>query len=102
MTRGAPAGDVRPAPDSELSAPPRELAWPGAPGATGYRVRLYDARAEPLWESGLLEEPRIEVPTEAISIMEAAGEGAAFLWTVEIEGPPTRDPLGPFWFRVAP
>ncbi|MGH9318734.1 MAG: hypothetical protein ACRD3V_02450, partial [Vicinamibacteria bacterium] len=99
-TRGDPALDVQPAPNAELAASPRELVWPAEPGATGYRVRLFDARAETIWESGRTDEPRVELPPDAIRSIEAAGEGAAFVWSVEVEGASARDRLGPFWFRV--
>jgi hypothetical protein len=99
-TRGETSLDVTPAPESSLPSPPRELSWPAEPGASGYRVRLFDDRAEPLWESARIVEPRIQLPGEAIEAMAAAGAGAAFVWIVEVEGASYEDRLGPFWFRV--
>jgi hypothetical protein len=110
--RGPAAEGVQPAPESRLTAPPRQLVWPASEGAITYRVILYDAGSSPLWTSGPLATTRLALPDAARSLL-AAGE--SYFWVVEVNGDaPTVAPsvpfqsdgpvalrLGPFWFSLA-
>jgi hypothetical protein len=90
---------VVPAPDLELTEAPTHLAWPPQAGATGYRVVIFDARAERLWESPLLVGPELDVPPEARAVLRT---GATYLWLVEVEGQAARRELGPYRFTLSP
>jgi hypothetical protein len=81
-----------------LSAPPDELAWPPPAGASSYRVRLYRADGDLLWESADLAEPRLDLSSQALDRLAA---GHAYFWTVEARGEGLPSRLGPFWFQVA-
>ena len=96
--RGGDEEHVAPGPGSELVAPPERLAWPPQPGASGYRVTLFDARALRIWESTPIAEPQLVLPPEALDELHA-GEG--YLWLVEVEGPASRRELGPYGFRLS-
>jgi hypothetical protein len=104
---GPPPGDevlrgedeaVVPRSGSALDTPPERLAWPPQPGATGYRVVLFDARAERLWESPRLVDPDLALPPEARAHLQSDGN---YLWLVEVAGAAPRRELGPYRFRVA-
>jgi hypothetical protein len=88
---------VEPADRAELPAPPELLRWPAEAGATGYRVRLHAASADPIWESERFESPEAPLPAEIRTRFEA---GRAYFWTVEVEGPAATRKLGPYWFRM--
>ena len=96
--RGSDEEHVAPRPGSELDAPPARLAWPPQPGASGYRVTLFDARALRIWESPSIGEPQLMLPPEALDELHA---GEEYLWLVEVEGPASRRELGPYGFRLA-
>ena len=106
MSPAAPPGDVMrgdsdvvaPAPGSKLDQAPARLVWPPQPGAASYRVVLFDASAEQLWESPPLAGTELELPQEARALIRP---DANYLWLVEVEGPATRRELGPFRFAVA-
>jgi hypothetical protein len=91
------ARSIAPAPDAVLTAPPAELAWAAEPGAEGYRVRLFDARAERLWEGERTASTSQLLPAE---VQRRLTPGAAYFWVVEVEGPADRRRLGPFWFQL--
>jgi hypothetical protein len=95
--RGADDG-VLPAPDGELAATPTRLAWPPQAGATGYRVVIFDARAERLWKSALLGSAELDLPPEARTLLRSG----TYLWLVEVEGQAARRELGPYRFTVMP
>jgi hypothetical protein len=82
-----------------VAAAPPELRWPGQPGATGYRVRLFDERGESLWESASGSATRQSLPAP---VRERLASGSGYFWTVEVAGPVARERLGPHWFRIAP
>jgi hypothetical protein len=91
VVRGA-EDEVAPAPGSELAEAPARLTWAPQPGAESYRVVLFDARAERLWESGPLAAAEVVLPPEARA---QRRPGATYLWLVEVEGPAARRELGP-------
>ena len=81
-----------------LERPPAELRWPEQTGASGYRVRLFDALAVPLWASDSRDDARIEIPA---TVAERLEPGSAYFWVVRVLGRSERRELGPFWFEVA-
>ncbi|MCP3956756.1 MAG: hypothetical protein GY719_02770 [bacterium] len=89
--------EVTPADGAVLGAPPRSLAWPAQTGAGTYRVHLFDAGAEPLWESGPLSEPGVDLPEPQVAELRSGG---SFFWVVRMSGFSQRRELGPFWFEV--
>lgn len=88
---------VEPSPSRRLVAPPARLRWPVQPGATGYRVHLFDAAAERLWRSAALSRGELTLPPEAVA---ALRRGDTYFWTVEVLGPVAKRELGPFWFEI--
>jgi hypothetical protein len=96
--RGGDDGVV-PAPDAELDELPTHLAWPPQAGATGYRVVIFDARAERLWESALLDGAEVALPPEVRALLRP---GATYLWLVEVQGLAARRELGPYRFTLSP
>jgi len=88
---------VAPLPDARLADAPAELAWRAAEGARAYRLRLFDARAEPVWESGLSAETSRPLPAE---IRARLRPGASYFWIVDVQGPEPATRLGPFWFHL--
>ena len=96
--RGAdPARAVTPAPDAKLAAPPAELAWGAEAGAVRYRVRLFDARAERVWESEPSPAASQPLPPE---VRARLTPGSSYFWVVDVEGPGPGRRLGPFWFQL--
>jgi hypothetical protein len=98
--RGTAAGriaiSVVPAAGATLGEPPARLAWPGQKSAEGYRVKLFGASGETLWESERISTPSIDIPPAALSF----GSGRSYFWTVEVETPLEKARLGPFWFTL--
>ncbi len=88
---------VSPLDGAKLAEAPPALAWQALVAATGYQVRLFDAEAEPLWESSAVIEPRIDLPSAVVDQLEM---GQAYFWVVRPSGPVERRELGPFWFEV--
>jgi len=86
---------AEPAPGAQLEQPPGVLTWAAQPGAT-YRVKLFDAAAEPLWEQ-VSAEPRVVLPPGVRARLTA---GAAYFWVVEIQATSGPDRLGPYWFSL--
>ena len=97
VVRSAAEAAARPAPDSRLEAAPAELSWPPQQGATGYRVRLFDAGAQVLWDGEPVAAPAWQLPPAA---RENLLPGRSYFWTVDIEGSVRRRSLGPFWFHL--
>ncbi|HVR98557.1 MAG TPA: hypothetical protein VMW27_18220 [Thermoanaerobaculia bacterium] len=83
--------------DAVLRQPPERFVWPSQPGATGYRLRLFDEEASQLWESPMVEEPGTDLPVAERSDLRP---GASYFWVVETEGQVRRRQLGPWWFRL--
>jgi hypothetical protein len=83
---------------STLAAPPAGLRWPSRSGAEGYRVRLFAASGQTLWESDRLATPSADLP-EAVRQRLAAGQN--YFWTVEVEMPLEKARLGPFSFTIS-
>jgi hypothetical protein len=107
LLRGTPRSDdvergaaivTTPEDRAELPSPPRTLTWQAQPGASGYRVRLFDSSADLLWESELADRPAIALPASVADDLEP---GASYFWTVELEGPAEAARIGPFWFRIS-
>jgi hypothetical protein len=84
-----------PADGARLAAAPARLRWAAQPGVTRYQVRLYDARAELIWQSAAAEvELAIDQPTR-----ERIVDGHYF-WRVEWAGAEGAG-LGPYRFEVS-
>lgn len=94
--RGA-GPEVTPASGSELKGPPERFTWPEQRGATGYRVRLFDGRGEPIWEGEWVTDTSCRAPDEVLG---GAGGRQAFIWTVEPRGLGAGTQLGPFAFVI--
>jgi hypothetical protein len=93
-----PTGVLAPPDRSILERSPGSFAWPAQAGATGYRVQLYSAAAEPLWASDSTTETRLVLAPESLpATLLSAGN---YLWEVEVEGRVARETLGPFWFQI--
>lgn len=90
---------LEPADGSSAAAAPRELSWSAIPGARGYSVGLFDAESTPIWSSGRLPSPRVELPAEVRSRLAAGGE---FLWRVTVFEDTERRDLPLARFRVSP
>jgi hypothetical protein len=88
---------VSPPPDAVLQQPPERFAWPLQPGATSYRLRLFDEEASLLWESPAVAQPGADFPETESAVLRP---GASYFWVVEVEGQVRRRQLGPWWFRV--
>lgn len=97
VTRGNSAAALQPAVNAVVERVPERFIWSAQLGATGYRVRLFDARAELLWESELLQANEASLPSASLDRLESPG---SYSWTVEVEGPAQRSRLGPFSFRI--
>ena len=90
------AAPVVPAAGATLAKPPARLTWPGQGSAEGYRVKLFGASGEKLWESERVSRPSIDLPLAALSFE----NGRRYFWTVEVETPLEKTRLGPFWFTL--
>jgi hypothetical protein len=83
-----------PADGARLTAAPSRLRWAAQPGVTRYQVRLYDARAELIWQSAATAvELSIDEP-----MRERIVDGQYF-WRVEWAGAEGAG-LGPYRFEV--
>lgn len=84
-----------PADGARLAAAPTQLRWAAQPGVAHYQVRLYDARAELIWQSTATEiELTLDEPTR-----ERIVDGQYF-WRVEWAGAEGAG-LGPYRFEVS-
>ncbi len=88
---------VLPADGAVLFEVPTSLTWPSLVAATSYQVRLFDANAEPLWESAAVLESRVDLPP---AIVDGLAVGQSYFWVVRPSGSVDRRELGPFWFEV--
>lgn len=80
---------------ARLAAAPSRLRWAAQPGVARYQVRLYDARAELIWQSAATEvELTIDEPTRERIV---AGH---YFWRVEWAGAEGAG-LGPYRFEVS-
>jgi hypothetical protein len=68
---------------ARLTSAPTALAWAARPGATSYRVALYDEESSLLWEGPPGADPRVELSAEAVSRLQ---RGGTFYWRVTIRG----------------
>lgn len=96
VVRGRFQAGVSPADGAVVSTSPA-FNWPAQVGAVGYRVRLYNEAAEELWASERIESTSTRPPSDQGPELRP---GAAYFWTVELEGEVARPLLGPFWFRM--
>ncbi|MEM7586068.1 MAG: hypothetical protein AAF560_21945 [Acidobacteriota bacterium] len=99
VTRSASVTALQPHADAVVDVAPQRFSWPAQLGAESYRVRLFDARAELLWESEPLARNESELPASVQHRLESTG---GYFWTVNVSGPVARSQLGPFAFRVGP
>lgn len=95
--RGMTVENVIPAHRDTIAAAPRQFQWPVQSGATGYRVTLRDANADPVWSGDLVTDNSVVVPQV---IRTGLNPGTTYLWTVDVEGPVEEAVLGPYWFRI--
>jgi hypothetical protein len=97
--RGVPSGTqlVSPSWGAHLAGPPATLAWPSQAGAESYRVRLFDATGQTLWESERLPAPTTELPK---AVRERLAAGQNYFWSVEVLTPLEKSRLGPFSFTI--
>ena len=86
-----------PANRAELDAPPAELSWTAVPGATSYRVTLYDFESTPLWQSPPLADARAPIPVE---VRARLPRGKLVFWRVAVTRGVDRQELGPFQFLL--
>ena len=91
------AAAVSPGADALIAAAPTELRWPSQPDASAYRVRLFDATAELVWEAPAVAAPPLELPAELAGRLRS---GSSYFWVVEVEGSAARPRLGPYWFHL--
>lgn len=97
VLRSTAAGQgVVPAPGAVLASAPSVFRWPPLAGARS-RLRLFDAEAEPVWESAVETDGALALPEEVVGRMRA---GASYYWVVESEAGAARRRLGPFWFEI--
>lgn len=89
---------VSPRDGAELGAPPEAFEWPAQTGATGYRLVLLDARANPVWKSDPAPENTVALPSDIAGRLE---DGGTWLWLVEIRYDGRTRELGPFSFDLA-
>ena len=99
VTRAESVAGLEPAVGTAVEEAPELFRWPAQQGAASYRVRLFDASAELLWESEPLRGPEARLPSEIRHRLES---GSTYSWTVTMEGAVQRSRLGPFAFRVGP
>lgn len=98
VLRGAAtSATTEPADGALLTAVPTRLRWTAQPGIARYVVRLYDARAELLWQSDPVTQS--ELPMDA-NIRQRMGNGH-YYWRVEWSGAEGAG-LGPYRFEVKP
>ena len=93
----APAEEVSPAAGARLAVAPEKLRWPAQVGATGYRVTLYDASAQPLWQSSTGIGTELELPADTLARLAPGGD---YFWVVDVAGDVRRTRLGPFEFHL--
>ncbi|MGI9328876.1 MAG: hypothetical protein ACR2PZ_26910 [Pseudomonadales bacterium] len=91
QTASSPSGNVA------LEAAPTAYQWRAEPGAHRYRVQVFDAAAQQLWQSDWTTGTQLPAPTD--------GElsfpyDKRYFWVVEIDGSAARRSLGPYWFRI--
>lgn len=82
---------------ARLAAAPTRLRWAAQPGVARYRVRLYDARAELIWQSAPVAEVELAIDE---AVRERIGAGHYF-WRVEAAGAEGTG-MGPYRFEVSP
>jgi len=81
---------------ARLAAAPTQLRWAAQSGVTRYQVRLYDARAELIWQSAATAvELSIDEPTRQRIV------DGHYFWRVEWAGAEGAG-LGPYRFEVSP
>jgi hypothetical protein len=88
---------VTPLDGATLASPPEKLRWLPQPGAESYRVKLYDASGEAVWESERVVEPSVTLPPSAAPRLQS---GRSYFWTVVVEMPLEKQRLGPYSFRL--
>ena len=96
--RQSPAS-VAPADGASPRAAPTVLRWPAQPQAEAYRVKLFAADGEALWQSDVVKSNQAPVPESVRSRLQG---GKSYFWSVEVRMPLETQRLGPFFFTLAP
>lgn len=96
LRSSATATLIEPADGARLTAAPTRLRWAAQPGVARYQVRLYDARAELIWQS----EPVAAVELEIDESTRGRIGNGDYLWRVEWAGAEGAG-LGPYRFEVS-
>ena len=101
VSRGAGTGETRggvvPRTGEALSNAPDRFTWTPQESAEGYRVKLFDASGQMLWESERVSKPSVGAPPLVRSRLKS---GQSYFWVVEVEQPFERKRLGPFPFSL--
>jgi hypothetical protein len=97
-SRRSPASVV-PADGASSVAAPAVLRWPAQPQAEAYRVKLFAADGQALWQSDVITSNQAPVPESVRSRLQA---GKSYFWSVEVRMPLETQRLGPFSFTLAP
>jgi hypothetical protein len=90
---------VVPADGASSIAAPNVLRWAVQPQAESYRVKLFAADGQALWQSDVVAVNQARVPEDVRSRL---GAGKSYFWSVEVRMPLETQRLGPFSFTVAP
>ena len=96
--RQAPASVV-PADGASSIPPPDVLRWPVQRQDESYRVKLFAADGQALWQSKVVTANQARVPEDVRSRLQA---GKSYFWSVEVRMPLETQRLGPFSFTLAP
>jgi hypothetical protein len=67
-----------------LSAAPTVLAWEARPGASAYRVALFDEESNLIWESSQDAGTRVALAPDTVARLQ---KGGTFYWRVTVRGP---------------
>ena len=101
VSRGATAGEARegivPRTAEALSNAPDRFTWTPQESAEGYRVKLFDASGQMLWESERVSKPSVGAPPLVRARLK---NGQSYFWVVEVEQPFEKRRLGPFPFSL--
>jgi len=96
LRSSATAALIEPPDGARLTAAPTRLRWSAQPGVARYQVRLYDARAELIWQSDPVAAVELKIDE---STRGRIGNGD-YLWRVEWAGAEGAG-LGPYRFEVS-
>lgn len=80
-----------------VSSVPSEFRWDNVPGASVYRVTLFDDSATQLWQSEWISSEVFSPDAEQSSQLEP---GKRYFWLVETQGENAVPRFGPYWFSI--